>query len=343
MSFDQFLPDYGILPSKYFERSVISNPIELFWSHDVVALLRLCGAKEEMIGERASDYDRFLSVCRALPLLEGHPTRAWIASLLDQYFGVRELPTEENAQDVWKMLCEHLWEFPIAPKDLVIGSWLCDTLTIPSALPQNLIPVLSGNLLLNTTSKKAIEWSAEIDTTVAQFAKKGCEKIVVQLQKNFEFALPSLYGVDRALSLAKCDREAINLLTCQLVRELCVVAQKHDLLLVLVCNGNSADLVNLVEYAEESVGLPRICWSTREVREASALLDFSAKPHKNEMLAALPYECVMTKNELSLAIESWQMRYPVGRMCFITARDLRQTPYAQAHIQNMLEKGKTKI
>ena len=343
MNFEHFLPDYGILPSKYFARSTISNPIELFWSDDVLALLRLCGAKEEMIGERASDYDRFLSICRALPLLEGHPMRAWIASLLDQYFGVREFPTEENAQDVWKMLCEHLWEFPIEPKDLVIGSWLCDTLTIPSALPQNLIPVLSGDLLLNTTSKKAIEWSAEIDATVAQFAKKGCEKIVVQLQNSFAFVLPSLYGVDRALSLAKRDREAINLLTCQLVREFCVAAQKHDLLLVLVCNGNSADLVNLLEYAEESVGLPHICWSTREVREANALLDFSAKPHKNEMLAALPYACVMTQNELSLAIESWQMRYPVGRMCFITARDLRQTPYAQAHIKNMLEKGKTKI
>ena len=61
MNFEHFLPDYGILPSKYFARSTISNPIELFWSDDVLALLRLCGAKEEMIGERASDYDRFLS------------------------------------------------------------------------------------------------------------------------------------------------------------------------------------------------------------------------------------------------------------------------------------------
>lgn len=343
MNFEHFLPDYGILPSKYFERSAITNPIELFWSDDILALLRLCGEKEEMIGENASDYDRFLSLCRVLPLLEGHPTRAWIASVLDKYFGLKALPTEENAQDIWRMLCAYLLENPISPKDLVGGAWLCDALTVPSALPQNMIPVLNGNLLLDTTSKKAIEWGTEVDTTVAQFAKKGCKKIVVQLQNGFAFVLPSLYGVDRALTLAKRDREVINLLTCQLVRELCVAAQKYNLLLVLVCNGNSAALVSLLEYAEESVGLPRICWSSKEAREAHTLLDFSTKPHKSEILAALPYEFVMTQNELLSAIESWQVRYPVGRLCFLTARDLRQTSHAQAHIRDMLQNSKTKI
>lgn len=343
MTFDNFLPDYGILPSKYFERSAISNPIELFWSDDLLALLRLCGAKEELIGERASDYDRFLSLCRALPLIEGHPTRAWIKSVLKRHFHLQELPTEENAQEVWKNLCKRLLENPIPPQDLVDGAWLCDSLMLPNTLPENITPILNANLLLQTNAKTAVAWSREIAATVAHFAAEGCQKVVMQLQNGFDFVLPSLYHVDLALSLTKRDREAINLLTCQLMRELCSATQEHDLLLVLVCNDNPAALVRLLEYTEESVGLPRVCWSTREAREAYALLDFTAKPHKNEMLVALPYESAMTQNELFDAIESWQMRYPVGRLCFITARDLRQTPYAQEHISNMLKKVRTKI
>lgn len=338
MNFDPFLPDYGILPSEYFERSAISNPIELFWSDDLLALLRLCGAKEELIGERASDYDRFLSLCRALPLLEGHPTRTWIMALLEKYFDLQELPTEENVAQIWQMFCDYLLESPIAPKDLIEGEWLCDGLTVPGVLPKNVTPVLNGNLLLETAGKKAMAWSAEIGATVEHFVNNGCKKISLQLQKDFAFVLPSIYHVDRALSLTKRDREAINLLTCQLMRELCMVAQKYDLLLVLVCKGDPVALASLLEYAEESVGLPRICWSTSGAREAHALLDFTAKSHKGEMLAALPYECVMTQNEFSSEVESWKMRYPVGRLCFITARDLRQTPFAQAHIERMLKK-----
>lgn len=343
MIFNRFLPDYGILPSAYFKRSAISNPIELFWSDDILSLLRLCGEKEENIGERASDFDKFQSILRALPQLEGHPTRAWIESLLKEYFDLKELPKEEDAPEIWKLLCNRILEHPVAPRNLVKGDWLCDCLTVPDNLPEHITPVLNANLLLETTAKNAMAWSAEIATTVSHFKKNRCQKIVLQLQDGFAFVLPSLYQVDRALSLTKKDREATNLLACQLVRELCTVAQKEDILLVLICNSNPGDLVSLLEYTEENVGLPRVCWSAREIKDAHTLLAFTAKPHKREMLAALPYEIVMTKNELSSAIESWQVRYPIGKLCFVTARDLRQTTYVQAGLENMLENTKTKI
>ncbi len=343
MTFDRFLADYGILPSAYFGKSAITNPIELFWSDDLLALLRLCGAKEEAIGERASDYDRFLALCRALPLLEGHPTRAWIASMLQEYFGLQELPTEETAKDFWKTLCERLMEHPISPKDIVSGAWLCDGLTVPSSLPENITPVLNANLLLHTNAKTAAAWGAEITEAVAHFAKRGCKKIVLHLSNDFDFVTPSLYHVGRALSLAKKDRETTNLLICQLTRELCAAAQEHNLLLVVICQSNASGACKLLDYCETSVGLPRLCWSIREAREAYALLNFTAKAHTNEIFAALPYESVMTTSELSNTIQSWQMRYPVGRLCFITARDLRQKSHAQAHIADMLKKTKTKI
>ena len=342
VTFDMFLADYGSLPSAYFKKNVISNPTELFWSEELLAILRLCGAREEMIGERASDYERFLALCQALPQLVGHPTRTWIESVLAEHFLVKELPTEENVKDVWKMLCERLFENPISPNDLVSGAWLCDSLTVPNTLPHNVIPMLNGNLLLGTRAKNVAAWSAEIAATVAQFFNAGCQKIIVQLQDDFHFISPSIYHVDRALSLTKKDSEAYNLLTCQLVRELCSAAQKNDLLLVLVCNDNPAALVHLLEYAEESVGLSRICWSVREASDAHALLAFTAKPHKSELFAALSYETVMTERELLQSIESWQMRYPVGRLCFLTKQDLRQTPYVQAHIAVMLDKLKQK-
>ena len=343
MTFDRFLPDYGVLPSAYFERSAITNPIELFWSDDLCALLRLCGEGEDAIGESASDFDKFQALCRALPLLDGHPTRAWIVSILKKYFDVKELPTEETAAIVWKILSERLFGEPLSPQTFVSGAWLCDGLTIPSTLPENVTPVLNANLVLQTNAKTAALWSSEISSTVVHFVQKGCQKIVFEMGKSFDFVTPSLYHVNRALSLAKKDREATNILTCQLTRELCTFAQAHDLLLVLECNENSSALARLLEYAEESVGLPRICWSVREVREAHTLLDFTAKPHKSEIFAALSYESVMTQNELLATLESWQVRYPVGRLCFITACDLRQTSYAQADIADMLRKPKTKI
>ena len=342
MEFDIFAPNYGTLPSDYWKKSAITNPTELFWSDDLCSLLRLCG-EEEKIGERASDYDRFLALSRALPLLDGHPTRAWIASVLKKHFGMNELPTEETAPEVWKKLSQALMEHPLAAGELVSGAWLCDALTVPENLPEYLTPVLYANLLLQTRAKNAAAWSDEIAAVVAHFATNKCQKILLHVGKDFDFITPSLYHVDRALSLAKKDRKATNLLTSQLARELCIAAKRNDLLLVLICDGNSSAVATLLQYAEESVGLPRICWGAKEAREASALLDFTAKPHKSEILAALAYDCVMTQTELSNTLEAWQMRYPVGRLCFVTARDLRQTPCAEAHISAMLKKSKTNI
>ena len=343
MTFDRFLPDYGILPSAYFEKSAITNPMEIFWSDELLALSRLCGAKEEWIGERASDYDRFFSLCRALPLLEGHPTRAWIISVLEHYFNLKEVPTEETAPDAWRTLCKKLLENPISQKDLVSGAWLCDALSIPNSLPENITPVLNANLLLETNTQNTAAWSFEIAETVSHFAVNGCQKVVLKLQNGFEFISPSIYHVNRALTLPKKDRGAANVLTCQLMRELCIAAQKHDLLLILICDENPTAASRLLQYVKESVGLPRLCWSVREAREAHALLNFTAQEHNTDILAALSYDGVMTTSELSAAVESWQMRYPVARLCFLTARDLRQTPFAQAHIANMLKKPKTKI
>ena len=343
MKFDRFAPDYGILPLEYFAKSAITNPTELFWSDDLLALLRLCGEREELIGERASDYDRYASLCRALSLLDGHPTRAWIASVLEKHFHLKEIPTEETAASVWKTLCESLLQDPISPCDLVSGSWLCDSLTVPNGLPKHITPVLDANLLLNTTAKNASAWSEEITKTASHFAAHRCQKIVLHLPAFFDFTAPSRYHIDRALSMTKRDRETTNLLTCQLVRELCAVAQAHELLLVLVCEGHPSTLARLLEYAEANVGLPCLCWSVREAREAHALLEFSSWAHKHPISAALPYHTVMTQAELLAATEAYRVRYPIGKLCFVTARDLRQTSFAQAHIADMLQKTKAKI
>ena len=343
MNFHPFLPDYGVLPSAYFKKSAITNPIELFWSDDLFALLRLCRVEEELIGERASDYDRFTALCGALPLLEGHPTRKWILSVLERYFDLSECPTKETAPVVWENICKSLLESPITPEDLVSGAWLCDALRVPSCLPENVPPVLDANLLLATNAKNISAWSAEIAETVAHFAANGCQKVVLRLQNEFDFTTPSVYHVNRALALSKRDREAADVLIAQLVRELSAAAQQYNLLLVLVCTENTTAAASLLRYVEESVGLPNLCWSTREARDAHALLSFCTRAHKNNVYAALPYESVMTESELFAAVESWQARYPVARLCFLTARDLRQTPFAQTHIADMLQKSKTKI
>ena len=241
------------------------------------------------------------------------------------------------------MLCDRLFDEPIHPHTIVSGAWLCDALVVPNMLPQNVTPVLNANLLLGTNAKTLNAWSAEIAATVAHFVNNECKEMVLQLSQTFTFVLPSVYHVNQALNLTKRNTEAENLLISQLLRELSALAQKHDLMLVVVCDKNADAAKDLLEYTEENVGLSRICWCVHEAREAKALLDFSAKLHKNEIIAALPYETVMTERELLEALASWQMRYPTGRLCFVTARDLRQTPFAQMHIENMLKNAKTKI
>ena len=343
MQFDIFAPDFGILPSEYFKKSAITNPIELFWSDDLAALLRLCGEREETVEERASDFDRFLSLCRALPLLQGHPTRAWVTEVLKNHFALQELPTKETAPAIWQTLCEHLLINPIIPADLVSGAWLSDGKTVPQCLPKGVTPVLHANLLLDTTAKTLADWVDELRKTVFHFTANGCQKIFLRLPDDFQFTIPSVFHVNRALSLTKRDREATNLLLAQLTREICTALQESDLLLVLACNGASLELTRLLQYVEDAVGLPRIVWSVQRIGEAAPLLSFSAKPHKNEIFAALQYESVMTNVELFTVLDAWQVRYPAGRLCYLTARDLRQTASAQTHIINMLQERKQKI
>lgn len=338
MHFDHFFADFGVLPSAYFAKKAITNPIELFWSDDLVSLMRLCGMREEMIGDRASDFEKFQALVASLSLLEGHPTRAWIVSVLKKYFDLKELPTQETATEVWRTLCNRLLEDPIDPQTLVSGEWLCDAMDVPNNLPQGIAPVLNANLLLATETKSTAAWSAQIAATVANFAQKGSQKVLLSLEKNFDFVLPSIYQADRALSLAKKDKQAENLLLSQLVRELCTACKQNNLLLVLLCHQNADAVVELLEYCEDAVGLPRLCWSMHRATDAQALLEFAAQPHQNEIFAALFYENILTQAELSAAIEGWQVRYPGGRLGFITARDLRQMPVSQAHIANMLKK-----
>ena len=343
MHFDHFFADFGVLPSAYFAKKAITNPIELFWSDDLAALLRLCGTREEMIGECASDFDKFQAMCHALQLLDGHPTRAWIVSVLEKYFNLNELPTQETAATVWKTLCQRLLENPIEPKTLIGGDWLCDTLDVPNNLPENIALVLDANLLLSTEAKTTAAWSAQIASAVANFAQKGSRKVLLTIEKNFDFSIPSIYQVDRALSLSKKDKQAENLLLSQLVRELCTACKQNDLMMVLICHQNADAITNLLQYCKDAVGLPRLCWAMKDARDADALLKFTAQPQQNEIFAALLYQNILTQAELSATVEGWQVRYPIGRLGFITACDLRQTPMAQAHIVDMLKKMKTKI
>ena len=115
------------------------------------------------------------------------------------------------------------------------------------------------------------------------------------------------------------------------------------LMAVLVCDKNAYDASELLQYCEESVGLPPLCWCICEAREALPLLEFSAKPHRSEIFAALAHKSTMTQQELTDVLNGWRVRYPIGRLGFITACDLRQTPSAQKYICDMLENSKIKI
>ena len=91
-----------------WDRMKKSNIAELMLCEAVESLLALCADKSMQTNTSPSDYDRFLHLCRCLPLFYGHPIKESAKAYLKRYFEI-DLPIiPKNAEKLWLLTAERL-------------------------------------------------------------------------------------------------------------------------------------------------------------------------------------------------------------------------------------------
>lgn len=339
-----FRADYGHISRTFFTQGRITNPAELIRGDALYRLLSLCGADDKQNGASASDWELFSSFCRAYPLAVGHPLARSVAELFRTRFDITELPCEDNRMRLWNAMVDRLEVCPCVATEVLPSEvgWLCDGLELPDVLPNRLMPVLDGNLLLHLPVGSRETWCSEIGDTVRSFARSGCRECVLRLDADFSFCKPNLYSVGEALKKKKRTWEDVCLLTAQLFRELCAVASEEDVAILLETHC-SHTVTELLDFADQSVGLPNLYVSADDRRTRDAVIDRMSRQHRNPIAFVIRHADVPSDFELVRTLEDLSGRYPLGRLCLVGGADLRQTrgiqAYMRACLNTVLEKS----
>ncbi len=335
----RFCCDYGVIPTEFLNLSTVTNATELLWSRELERLLRLCGATEREIDVRASDYERFAALCKAFPLLNGHPMQVYLNAFLKAHFPSLPMPSPKTCDLLWQGIAEDLLAFPRAPWAFLTPtpmSCLVTDLEV-SDLPSHLMPMPDANLFLTRHVRTYREWRALIEETLRQFCQKGARAVRLRLEHSFVFAQPDLYHVEKALEKPVGEIEK-NLLMGQLFRELCEMCTTLSMELLLEADCRNGEAVALLQYAQKCVELPCISWCAVG-DTARALIAFQADACGASMRQCLRTADALTDEALHQAIAEAASRYPLGRLCFVTAQDLRYSFAEQERITAALQKS----
>ena len=296
-------------------RSAYSNVGEMLWSDEVRGVLRLCGANERMIGEDSSDYERFLALAEAMPMLDGHPLKGYVASLLKDCFEIETSLDKSTCEEIWRKAAQRLLSEPIfevgAASDMEQGKAV--TVAHPSH-HLSLTSAFSGLLFARTRAKSFDVWMREIESVVYDAVRSGCRYLFFGLPDAFCDVKPSLYHVNMTLHRGAREKGDLDLLYAQLVRCLSQVCQTHGLTLILQIETASEHIRSLMDRVEREVGLPTLIWSTPREDVRAEMLDFSAKAHKNPIFAAIRRTDYGSDDAFSQALVAWAKCYPIGRL-----------------------------
>lgn len=292
------------------------NITEILWSDELCGLLRLCGTEEKMLGEAASDYEKFRAIASAMPLLNGHPMQERVASLLASRFGIEVPLTLDNCETVWKLSAEALLtgEIPSAAVLSETKTAASDTKTLAIRRNVTLSSALSTLFLTRTAAKSFDTWMREIEGVLYDAAQNRYKRVFFGLPSAYTDRKPSIYQVDMTLHKGIKEKADYDLLYAQLMRCLSQFAQKYTRVLVLRIDCAPSEVISLLERVEKEVGLPPLIWTTLREDVREEMIKFSAKPHQNSVTAALLRRDYPTDATFSAAIADWATRYPVGRL-----------------------------
>lgn len=123
---DQPIFDYHchLDPKEIFEDKVFENIVDLWLGGDHYKwrLMRANGISEEEITGSASQLDKFKAFARTLQRSYGNPVYHWSAMELKNVFGIEEVLTEENAEEIYNRLNTYLLENKVSPRKLIADS-----------------------------------------------------------------------------------------------------------------------------------------------------------------------------------------------------------------------------
>lgn len=123
---DQPIFDYHchLDPKEIFEDKVFENIVDLWLGGDHYKwrLMRANGISEEDITGSSSKLDKFKAFARTLERAYGNPVYHWSAMELKNVFGVEDVLTEKNAEEIYNRLNTFLLENKISPRKLIADS-----------------------------------------------------------------------------------------------------------------------------------------------------------------------------------------------------------------------------
>ena len=185
-------------------------------------LMRINGVPEEQITGAAPDREKFQRWAETLPRALGNPLFHWSALEMKRVFGIDELLTADNAQEVWEASNERLQQddYRVVP---LIQRWRVQTMCTSDDLLDDLaphrqvslaqdlkvFPSLRGDTILafgKTTDRSWLhklaeqsghkinglaEYQSAILRRIQYFAEAGCQLADHALDPDFHFQLPT--------------------------------------------------------------------------------------------------------------------------------------------------------
>ena len=126
--YHQFAKDMPIIdyhchlsPKEIYEDKRFNNITEvwLYGDHYKWRAMRANGIKEEYITGNASDYEKFLSWAKTVPMTIGNPLYHWTHLELRRFFGIEELLNEKTAAYIWEKANNMLNEESFSARNLI--------------------------------------------------------------------------------------------------------------------------------------------------------------------------------------------------------------------------------
>ncbi len=298
-----------------------TNLTELIRTDALDGLLRLCGTEEGILA-RGSDYDFFLAVCRAIPLLQGHPFPQSLQGFLEDRFAITQPLTADSAAEIWRrvseMLLQHPTAFPVSLESKALPEW-----DLPSLTEQKSTSVWRVGETVDTAATSWQVWEAELRRSLDERAKAGFSCVALRLSDAALGQRPNPFFVDRSLSASPRSDEDLALLCAQRVRFFCIEAQRRALTLLLELDGDCRNPIGFLEWLEQTVGLPAIlAVATRG--NSDLLLRFAEREHRASVGLAIDLARFSDRATLEREVRALAECYPLGRLAVLDGECLER-------------------